>query len=145
VCWYVIKLIRQVTLLSYVPIRSQDRQDHRSYCVVGIVSRLGAANDKTISTTDPPKPVGLPRPYGMHVRWPTELRNFSLSKMSRPTSESTQPPMQCVTEVIWPAVKVLWHEVDQSSTSSARTTNETRWSVNETVLLYLHGHPLFTE
>ena len=89
--------------------------------------------DETISTTDPPKPVCFTRSDRMHVRWPAGQRNLSYSKMFRPTPESTQPPMQCVRGVIWPAVKMLWHEVDQSPTSSARATNET--------LLYLHHHP----
>jgi hypothetical protein len=50
VCWYV-----KVTLLSHVPIRSQD-------CVVGIMSRVEATNNETVSKTDPPKPGGLTRP-----------------------------------------------------------------------------------
>jgi len=57
VCWYVIKLIRQGTLLSHVQIGSQD-------CVVGIMSKAGATNDEAILTliNYPPKPVGLTRP-----------------------------------------------------------------------------------
>jgi hypothetical protein len=78
------------------------------------------ANDEIISTTEP----------NIHVRYPAGLRNFSRSTMSRPTPESTHSPMQCVSEVILLAVKMLWHEDDQSPTSSARALNET--------MLYFH-------
>jgi hypothetical protein len=51
---------------------------------------------------------------------------FYVSKISRPTLPSTQPPIQRTLEALFPGVKRPGHEADHSPPSSAEIKNE--WS-----------------
>jgi len=55
-----------------------------------------------------------PDDQGAAVFFPTEARDFLLSKTSRPDVEPTLPPILCATEALSPRVKLPEGETEHS-------------------------------